>query len=109
MDERGLASNLLLGTQTPGTDVNPLPLAVYDDGSLADIRQPAPLGMALRVGYTIPNLWFLPAQLTLQHLLLFLTMALFSGRIRFNNITYIELLYQVESKRPANQEVSGSE
>jgi hypothetical protein len=70
MDERGLASNLLLGTQTPGADVNPLPFAVYDDGSLADIRQPAPLGMALGMGYVISKLWFLPTQLTLQRLLL---------------------------------------
>ena len=70
MAERGLGSNLLLGAQTPGTDVNPLPLAVYDDSSLADIRQPAPLGMALGMGYVISNLWFLPTQLTLQRLLL---------------------------------------
>jgi hypothetical protein len=70
MDERRLAANLLLGAQTPGADVDPLPLAVYDDGGLADIRQPAPLGMALGMGYVISNLWFLPTQLTLQRLLL---------------------------------------
>jgi hypothetical protein len=68
--ERRLATNLLLGAQTPGADVDPLPFAVYDDGGLADIRQPAPLGMALGMGYVISKLWFLSTQLTLQRLLL---------------------------------------
>jgi hypothetical protein len=70
MDKRGLAANLLPGAQTPGADVYPLPFAVYDDGGFADIRQPAPLGMALGMGYIISNLWFLSTQLTLQRLLL---------------------------------------
>ena len=67
---KGLAANLLLGAQTPGADIDPLPLAVYDDGSLADIGHPAPLCMALGMGDIISNLWFLPTQLTLQRLLL---------------------------------------
>ena len=67
---KGLAANLLLGAQTPGADVDPLPFAVYDDGSLADIGHPAPLGMALGMGYVISNLWFLPTQLTFQRVLL---------------------------------------
>jgi hypothetical protein len=70
MDERRLAANLLLCTQTPGADVDPLPFAVYDDGSLADIGHPAPLCMALGMGYVISDQWFLSTQLTLQRLLL---------------------------------------
>jgi hypothetical protein len=70
IDERRLAANLLLGAQTPGADVDPLPLAVYDDGGLGDIGHPAPLCMALGMGYVISNLWLLPTQLTLQSLLL---------------------------------------
>jgi len=66
----GLGSNLVLGAQTPGADVNPLLFAVYDDGSLAHIRQPSPPGMALGMGYVISNHRFLPTQLTLQRLLL---------------------------------------
>jgi hypothetical protein len=90
-DERGLAGGFLLGAQTPGADVDALPFALDDDGGFADIGQPAPLGMALGVGYVIPDLWFLATQLTLQRLLL-LTRALFSCRIQFNNITQIELI-----------------
>jgi hypothetical protein len=70
IDERRLAANLLLGAQTPGADIYPLPFAVYDDGSFADIGLPAPLRMALGMGYVISNQWFLPTQLTLQRLLL---------------------------------------
>lgn len=70
MDERRLAANLLLCTQTPGTDVDPLPFAVYDNSSLADIGHPAPLCMALGMGYVISDLWFLSTQLALQRLLL---------------------------------------
>jgi hypothetical protein len=68
--KRGLGSNLLLGSQTPGADVNPLLFAVYDHGSLGDIRQPAPLGMTLGMRYIISHHRFLPAQLTLQRFLL---------------------------------------
>jgi len=70
MDERWLAANLLPGAQTPGADVNPFPFAVYDNGGFADIRQPAPLRMALGMGYIISDLWFLSTQLALQRLLL---------------------------------------
>ena len=66
----GLGFNLLLGAQTPGADVNPLLFAIYDNSSLADIGQPAPLCMALGMGYVISNLWFLSTQLALQRLLL---------------------------------------
>ena len=70
LSERRLAANLLLGAKAPGADIYPLPLAVYDDCSFADIGHPAPLGMALGMGYIVSNLWFLPTQLTLQRLLL---------------------------------------
>jgi hypothetical protein len=70
MNERWLAANLLPGAQAPGADVDPLPFAVYNDGGFADIRQPAPLGMALGMGYIVSDLWFLSTQLTLQRLLL---------------------------------------
>jgi hypothetical protein len=70
IDEGRLAADLLLGAQAPCADIDPLPLAVYDDGSLADIGHPAPLGMALGMGYVISNLRFLPTQLTLQRVLL---------------------------------------
>jgi len=65
-----LGSYLLPSTQTPGADVDPLPFAVYQDGCLADVGVPAPLGMALGVGHIISKLRFLPTQLTLQRLLL---------------------------------------
>ena len=80
MDERELAANLLLGAKTPSADVDPLPFPVYDDCRLADIRQPAPLRMALRMGYIISNQWFLSTQLALQSLSP-LTKAPFSCRI----------------------------
>jgi hypothetical protein len=80
MDERELAANLLLGSQAPCANVDPLPFSVYDDGGLADIRQPAPLGMALGMGYIISNQWFLSTQLALQRLSP-LTKTLFSCRI----------------------------
>lgn len=80
MDERELAANLLPGAKAPGADVDPLPFPVYDNGGLADIRQPAPLGMALGMGYIISNQWFLSTQLALQRLSP-LTKALFSCRI----------------------------
>jgi hypothetical protein len=68
--KKGLGSNLLLGAQTPGADVNPLLFAVYYHGSLGDIRQPSPPGMALGMRYIISNHRFLSTQLTLQRLLL---------------------------------------
>lgn len=80
MDERELASNLLPGAEAPGADVDPLPFSVYDDGGFADIRQPAPLGMALGMGYIISDQWLLSTQLALQRLSP-LTKALFSSRI----------------------------
>jgi hypothetical protein len=76
----------MLGTQTSGTDVDPLFLTIYNDGSPGDIGHPAPCGMALGVGNIIPDHRFFATQLTLQRLLL-LTRTSFSCRIQLKNIT----------------------
>jgi hypothetical protein len=65
-----LASNLVLSSQTPGTDVYTLLLAIYDNRGRLEVRQPLPLGMTLGVRYIVSKLRSLTAQLALQRFLL---------------------------------------
>ena len=46
----------MLATKTPGTQIKPFPLAVNDDCSWLDIRQPASLGILLGVAYLIAKM-----------------------------------------------------
>jgi len=48
--------NLMMGTQAPGTQVEPFHLAVNHDGSRVDVRYPAAVGVALGVADVMTEL-----------------------------------------------------
>jgi len=55
-DSRRLPGRLLLATQAPGAEVEPLYLAVDSDGDRVDIRQPTAVGTALGVTHVMTEL-----------------------------------------------------
>ena len=47
----------MLVTQTSGTQVKPLGLAVYNDGGWVNVGYPAALSVAFRVTHIVTKLW----------------------------------------------------
>lgn len=64
-------SQLMLGAQAPGTQVEAHPLTILDDSSRVYIRQPLTVGVSHGMAYIMTKLRRLATQLTLQFLFSF--------------------------------------